>query len=214
MSIEVESEQETYPAQDSLHNGRDSCLDEWRKNTRAHVTVIKCHIMASQGLTPEGDIIDPYPPDILLKSKENDKYLKDVDKEELDSYIASASSKLPAGDHCLQSDLRLDDVNVNIDEDAIDGTPLQSPIMKKSIFSMSKEASQEEPEIISLHSSSTNSADDNSDINHEAVENFHEFKTIKEELHKKGKEIEKLSKIRDEVENELQELTANLFQVG
>ena len=39
------------------------------------------------------------------------------------------------------------------------------------------------------------------------------MRTLRRELRAKTQEVEKLGSIRDEVENELTELTANLFQV-
>ncbi|KAL7637191.1 UNVERIFIED_CONTAM: hypothetical protein RMT77_011903 [Armadillidium vulgare] len=206
MSVKVESEQDLLPAQNSFLKCEDISIDEWRGSIRACVTALKCHIMASKGLTPDGHIIEPYSPDILLKDPQNQIYLKDGNKEEIENYVEAAMAKLPSKDHNFHSDTVLEDVNIKVNEDSNDAGP---PSIDQ-YFNISSAASFEKKfSNISLSSDPETIDEPDSAA---PFRNSKELKEIKDELCKKTKEIEKLSRIRDEIENELQELTANLFQ--
>lgn len=207
MSVKVESEQDLLPAQNSFLNCEEAALDEWRGNIRACVTALKCHIMASKGLTPDGHIIEPYSPDILLKDPQNQIYLKDGNKDEIENYVEAAMAKLPSKDHNFHSDAVLEDVNVKVNEDSNDAGP---PSIDQ-YFNIPSAASLEKK--FSNISLSTDSETFDEPDSSAPLRNSKELKEIKDELSKKIKEIEKLSRIRDEIENELQDLTANLFQV-
>ncbi|XP_042877599.1 guanine nucleotide exchange factor for Rab-3A-like isoform X3 [Penaeus japonicus] len=195
----------------------DKELEEWRQEVRAKVTALKCHVMASRGLTPEGTIVPPYSPRILLEAPPNARLLLDADTLDLDAYTESLQNGSKGSctkdeteynteeeEVLPQEPLSLDDVHVRLKE-------MRSPSTSSpTTLSPSKQSSANASDVNSL------AENDYSQVNGVAapkVENVEEeLNKVKGELKHKVEEVERLSRIRDEVENELQELTANLFQ--
>lgn len=238
----------------------DKELEEWRQEVRAKVTALKCHVMASRGLTPEGTIVPPYSPRILLEAPPNARLLLDADTLDLDAYTESLQNGSKGSctkdeteynteeeEVLPQEPLSLDDVHVRLKEMRVSSSDGQkasvsNPSPSKSVHSLNNKSQPSTPSHSTYSSSpqspstsspttlspskqsSANASDvnslaenDYSQVNGVAapkVENVEEeLNKVKGELKHKVEEVERLSRIRDEVENELQELTANLFQV-
>ncbi|XP_042877572.1 guanine nucleotide exchange factor for Rab-3A-like isoform X1 [Penaeus japonicus] len=237
----------------------DKELEEWRQEVRAKVTALKCHVMASRGLTPEGTIVPPYSPRILLEAPPNARLLLDADTLDLDAYTESLQNGSKGSctkdeteynteeeEVLPQEPLSLDDVHVRLKEMRVSSSDGQkasvsNPSPSKSVHSLNNKSQPSTPSHSTYSSSpqspstsspttlspskqsSANASDvnslaenDYSQVNGVAapkVENVEEeLNKVKGELKHKVEEVERLSRIRDEVENELQELTANLFQ--
>lgn len=236
----------------------DKELDQWRQDVRAKVTALKCHVMASRGLTPEGTIVAPYSPKILLEAPTNAHLLHNSENLDLEALTESlqngskSSSTKQDADYNTeeeemtspspsQSPLSLDDVHLRLKEMRVgssssDGQKVSSPSPTKSVNSLTNKSQASSPS----HSPSTNSSSStsspttlspskqsstsSSDVNSQSQNSYsyvngvttsnveEELGKVKGELKHKAEEVERLSRIRDEVENELQELTANLFQ--
>lgn len=63
----------------------------WRRGLRARVTALKCHVMAAQGLTPQGRVVAAYSPDVLLNDPQNASILKQHNNpEDVAAYVAAA----------------------------------------------------------------------------------------------------------------------------
>lgn len=43
---------------------REVLGESWRRGLRARVTALKCHVMASQGLTSDGFVVPAYSPEV------------------------------------------------------------------------------------------------------------------------------------------------------
>nr|XP_027210816.1 rab-3A-interacting protein-like [Penaeus vannamei] len=203
----------------------DKELEEWRQEVRAKVTALKCHVMASRGLTPEGNIVPPYSPRILLEAPPNARLLHDADNLDLNAYTESLQNGSKGSftkdeieynteeeEVLPQEPLSLDDVHVRLKEIRVSSSdvPLHifthNPLTFQTIF-------QSSPNVSDVNSLAE---DNHSQVNGVAaskvVDVEEELGKVKGELKHKAEEVERLSRIRDEVENELQELTANLFQ--
>ncbi|XP_066971606.1 guanine nucleotide exchange factor for Rab-3A-like isoform X4 [Macrobrachium rosenbergii] len=275
-------------------------IDSWRHDVRAKVTALKCHVMASRGLTPDGRIVAPYSPALLLEGSQNAAHLIldgaahfDLANGTASSFLGGgpakgengmhhpSSSEEEEGDEDAYADeetLSLEDVQFRLQEseevvvNGHDGggkgttttstaptsgatspfPPSSSPAKSLSNLPMQSQtpaaATSSRPSSLNTspskktlevngHSlngslevngtieSSSSSKDDvveetvtiegeeESEVEVEVeVEEGTELCKVKEELKHKEEEVLKLSRIRDEVENELQELTANLFQ--
>lgn len=239
----------------------ESEIDVWRQEVRAKVTALKCHVMASRGLTPDGHIVAPYSPRLLLEGVPNAHLLLDAAHldflSETDALhngpssfngvkgengVAHGSSE---DEGSLEGEtLSLDDVQFRLQDDVVSNGHEESSKLTTSSFSsptkslsnlpVKSQTSSSNPspsKVVggvngqhrSLNGTSevngsgkTSSSSSSSKVNGEVVavvdEEVLELYKVKEQLRHKEKEVVKLSKIRDEVENELQELTANLFQ--
>lgn len=237
----------------------ESEIDVWRQEVRAKVTALKCHVMASRGLTPDGHIVAPYSPRLLLEGVPNAHLLLDAAHldflSETDALhngpssfngvkgengVAHGSSE---DEGSLEGEtLSLDDVQFRLQDDVVSNGHEESSKLTTSSFSsptkslsnlpVKSQTSSSNPSLSKVvggvngqHRSLNGTSEVNgsgktssssSKVNGEVVavvdEEVLELYKVKEQLRHKEKEVVKLSKIRDEVENELQELTANLFQ--
>lgn len=237
----------------------ESEIDVWRQEVRAKVTALKCHVMASRGLTPDGHIVAPYSPRLLLEGVPNAHLLLDAAHldflSETDALhngpssfngvkgengVAHGSSE---DEGSLEGEtLSLDDVQFRLQDDVVSNGHEESSKLTTSSFSSPAKSLSNLP--VKSQTSSSNpspskvvggvngqhrslngtsevngsgkTSSSSSKVNGEVVavvdEEVLELYKVKEQLRHKEKEVVKLSKIRDEVENELQELTANLFQ--
>ncbi|XP_018023193.1 rab-3A-interacting protein isoform X3 [Hyalella azteca] len=84
-----------------MGEGAPEVGESWHWGVRARVTALKCHVMAAQGLTPEGQIGPAYNPDILLSQPQNAKILQQHNNAaDVEAYVAAAmkstSSAAPA----------------------------------------------------------------------------------------------------------------------
>lgn len=237
----------------------ESEIDVWRQEVRAKVTALKCHVMASRGLTPDGHIVAPYSPRLLLEGVPNAHLLLDAAHldflSETDALHNGPSSfngvKGENGVAHVSSEdegslegetLSLDDVQFRLQDDVVSNGHEESSKLTTSSFSSPTKSLSNLP--VKSQTSSSNpspskvvggvngqhrslngtsevngsgkTSSSSSKVNGEVVavvdEEVLELYKVKEQLRHKEKEVVKLSKIRDEVENELQELTANLFQ--
>ena len=233
----------------------DEEIVEWQRSVRARVTALKCHVMASQGLTPDGDIIQPYSADTLLKMNSNATLLAGVDEDVINAYVSSAMKKVKEKDKKPDSPAELspEDVRLSIvdnDETPLnDTTPLVTSSSNFCKMNGSADSSPKKDGVsdISLKlntqsESQRSDCDNRSDIigtasassspnkvsqsssgsafNEIIVEDLNDeisqeiiTEKLKAEIERKDDEIQRLGNIRDQVENELQDLTANLFQV-
>lgn len=238
----------------------ESEIDVWRQEVRAKVTALKCHVMASRGLTPDGHIVAPYSPRLLLEGVPNAHLLLDAAHldflSETDALhngpssfngvkgengVAHGSSE---DEGSLEGEtLSLDDVQFRLQDDVVSNGHEESSKLTTSSFSspakslsnlpVKSQTSSSNPSpskvvggvngqhrslngTSEVNGSGKTSSSSSSKVNGEVVavvdEEVLELYKVKEQLRHKEKEVVKLSKIRDEVENELQELTANLFQ--
>ncbi|KAF2356651.1 GDP/GTP exchange factor Sec2 N-terminal [Trinorchestia longiramus] len=65
--------------------------ESWHRSVRARVTALKCHVMAAQGLTPEGQVGPAYSADVLLRQPQNANILKQhKNVADIDAYVAAA----------------------------------------------------------------------------------------------------------------------------
>ncbi|XP_064092054.1 guanine nucleotide exchange factor for Rab-3A-like isoform X2 [Macrobrachium nipponense] len=281
-------------------------MDSWRHDVRAKVTALKCHVMASRGLTPDGRIVAPYSPTLLLEGSQNAAHLILDGAAHFDlanSFLGGggaakgengihhpSSSEEEEGDEDAYADdetLSLEDVQFRLQESeevvanghhdggggggggkgttttstaptsgatspfppsssspakSLSNLPVQSQTpaaatssrpsslnaspSKKTLevnghtlngslevngttesFSSSKDGVVEE--IVTIEGEEEEEPEVEVEVEVEAGEELYK---VKKELKHKEEEVLKLSRIRDEVENELQELTANLFQ--
>nr|XP_053628416.1 guanine nucleotide exchange factor for Rab-3A-like isoform X2 [Cherax quadricarinatus] len=229
-------------------------VDGWRQDVRAKVTALKCHVMASRGLTSDGHIVAPYSPRLLLDAP-SARLLLDAANLDLEAYaealqkgagyLAKADqSQNGSGEEGSTDALSLSEVQFRLQETGVSNghntpkisvTPASSPT--KSISSSSNRSHSSSTSSASSSTSNSSSSSSSSSTHSPAkvvemnghslngscevvngsqpsrLEDVEEqLEKVKDELKHKEDEVERLSKIRDEVENELQELTANLFQ--
>lgn len=249
-------------------------IDGWRQAVRAKVTTLKCHVMASCGLTSDGHIVAPYSPRLLLDSP-NSRLLLDATSLDLDAYVealhradgllaknggtggggdggtnsdgnsASASGGGGGGD-----DVSLGDVQLRLQQEGLTNghtspsptspakstpngsttpkspppSPAPSPIPSSSTPTFAKVVEVNGHTLNGHHPHHHSSRDavngspspppsgEEDGVDGERVRQ--ELAKAKRQLKEKEAEVLRLGRIRDEVENELQELTANLFQVS
>ena len=102
--------------------GEGVAVDEenWKRGLRARVTALKCHVMASQGLTPQGQIVPPYNPEVLLKEPQNAVLLQQYNKpKEVKAYVAAAMQKKKRSDKEGGDSLHPNQVELEM----VDGSP-------------------------------------------------------------------------------------------
>ncbi|XP_045112645.1 guanine nucleotide exchange factor for Rab-3A-like isoform X3 [Portunus trituberculatus] len=229
-------------------------LDGWRQAVRAKVTTLKCHVMASRGLTSDGHIVAPYSPRLLLDAP-NARLLLDAASLDLDAYVEALHradgllAKGSGGDQngtAEEDTVSLDDVQLRLQQEAAataaapatpatltNGhalTPASSPAKSLSNGSAKSPPPSPPPSPAPspLPSPSLSRPSKVAEVNghglngsHEAVNGTlpagdeavrEELAAARQQLAQKEAEVVRLARIRDEVENELQELTANLFQ--
>nr|XP_045606138.1 guanine nucleotide exchange factor for Rab-3A-like isoform X1 [Procambarus clarkii] len=231
-------------------------VDGWRQDVRAKVTALKCHVMASRGLTSDGHIVAPYSPRLLMEAP-NSRLLLDAANLDLEAYAealqkgagylakAEQAARNGSSEEGPADALSLSEVQFRLQENGVSNghetpkisvTPASSPT--KSISSVSARSHASSTSSTTSSSSSCTSSTSPSSYSHSPVKvlevNGHavngtcegvngtqssrledveeQLEKVKDELKHKEEEVQRLSKIRDEVENELQELTANLFQ--
>ncbi|XP_063597233.1 uncharacterized protein LOC134773918 [Penaeus indicus] len=147
----------------------DKELEEWRQEVRAKVTALKCHVMASRGLTPEGNIVAPYSPRILLEAPPNARLLHDADNLDLNAYTESLQNRSKGSstkdeteysteeeEVLPQEPLSLDDVHVRLKEIRVSSSDGQKasaspPSPSKSVHSLNNKSQPSSPS----HSPST-----------------------------------------------------------
>ncbi|XP_076062784.1 uncharacterized protein LOC143037953 isoform X2 [Oratosquilla oratoria] len=265
-------------------------LDAWRRDVRAKVTALKCHVMASRGLTPEGHIVPPYSPRVLLASAANAPFLLDAAQLDIENYtelLKSGQAFLQAaqgaatdeaggdgggseakngtseaeedeergkGEEDGEADengtldaVSLKEVEFELTHDNGCGSSVNglSPLHGGGGGGMSSCSTPALPSTPSMAIASPSKSVGCSPLSsplakaaaptngHAAFPPSHathngtpvgpktpsrleeveeQLENVKEELKLKEEEVDRLGKIRDEVENELQDLTANLFQ--
>lgn len=231
-------------------------IDGWRQAVRAKVTTLKCHVMASRGLTSDGHIVSPYSPRLLLDAP-NSRLLLDAASLDLDAYVEALhradgllgkAGSGDSGDATSGDDVSLGDVQLRLQQEGVNNShtspsatspvkslsngtttpkspppsPAPSPIPPASTSSPQARVVEVNGHVLNGHHHSGDAlngsptpppGEDKVDGDEEDGGVRQELAKVKRQLKEKEAEVVRLAKIRDEVENELQELTANLFQV-
>lgn len=239
--------------------GEMSEMCGWRQEVRAKVTALKCHVMASRGLTSDGHIVAPYSPHLLLDAANLDL---EAYAEALQNGGLLGTPKEPAQPDPsppdpgttpepaanLSNSVSINDVHLRLKE-----TPTHSPQQETPVHDSPSKvpqppavSSQQSPQPspgpspqsspMKQEPTSPSNSRAESEMNGEVigeievVEEVDEVDTkngevegegeseelarVRRELRAAEAEVERLSNIRDEVEAELQDLTATLFQVS
>lgn len=238
-------------------------IDGWRQAVRAKVTTLKCHVMASRGLTSDGHIVAPYSPRLLLDSP-NARLLLDAASLDLDAYVEAlhradgllGKTDGDSGGGGINNgggegtvpgdDVSLGDVQLRLQQESLTNGHT-TPAATSPVKSMSNGSSTPKspppspapspvttasfPKVVEVNGHALNGhhhhhhsrdavngspspppGEGQVEVDGEGVSR--ELVKVKRQLKEKEAEVVRLAKIRDEVENELQELTANLFQVS
>lgn len=238
-------------------------IDGWRQAVRAKVTTLKCHVMASCGLTSDGHIVAPYSPRLLLDSP-NSRLLLDAASLDLDAYVEAlhrADGLLAKNGACGGSgdggtngdgnnagggggdDVSLGDVQLRLQQEGLTNghtspsatspaksTPNGSTTPKSPPPSPAPSPTPTFAKVVEVNGHTLNGHHPHHHSSRDAVNGSPspppsgeeggvdgegvrlELAKVKRQLKDKEAEVLRLGRIRDEVENELQELTANLFQ--
>ena len=195
------------------HSEEEIDLEKWKKDIQSKVTALKCHLLATKGLTLHGEIGDVYSPKKLLEEEINFNKLNEEEKKEILLYVETAMTKIIVNNKVVENEnealaLSANDVQFALDFDK----NTEENNEHNDVPDGSHKLENESCDKIANEILKTSIDMKGSFLDQE--EEFKETENIKKTLSKQTKEIEKLSKIRDEVENELQDLTANLFQVS
>ncbi|KAK4293431.1 hypothetical protein Pmani_033872 [Petrolisthes manimaculis] len=239
--------------------GEMSEMCGWRQEVRAKVTALKCHVMASRGLTTDGHIVAPYSPHLLLDAANLDfeAYAEVLQNGGILSTTTTTTnttkeSTSPDPDTCPESPSQLSTVSVNdvhlrletptpktttqktsstndsptkssspsSQQPSPGHSPQSSPIKQQPSSPTNNNnrveyemLNGEDSDEIEIEEVDVNSKDGDGERDDDDNDRDRELARVKKELKAAESEVERLSSIRDEVEAELQDLTATLFQL-